>query len=82
MEIFKQDQFGPVPVANQVLIFFAITKGYLDDMCRWIRSGNSKRGLYRIRFRKRRKNTQGNIAETGDLDDEQAKENSDLDREL
>ncbi len=32
MEIFKQDQYSPVPVANQVLIFFAITEGLLDDI--------------------------------------------------
>jgi F-type H+-transporting ATPase subunit alpha len=32
MEIFKQDQYAPVPVANQVLIFFAITAGLLDDV--------------------------------------------------
>jgi len=32
MEIFKQDQYNPMPVANQVLIFFAITEGLLDDV--------------------------------------------------
>ena len=32
VEIFKQDQFSPVPVANQVLIFFAVIKGLLDDI--------------------------------------------------
>lgn len=31
-EIFKQDQYSPVPVANQVLIFFAATSGLLDDV--------------------------------------------------
>jgi len=31
-EIFKQDQYKPVPVANQVLIFFALTNGLLDDV--------------------------------------------------
>lgn len=31
-EIFKQDQYQPVAVANQVLIFFAITAGLLDDV--------------------------------------------------
>ncbi|TSC52348.1 MAG: F-type H+-transporting ATPase subunit alpha [Parcubacteria group bacterium LiPW_39] len=32
MEIFKQDQYMPVPVANQVLIFFALVNGLLDDV--------------------------------------------------
>ncbi len=31
-EILKQDQFQPLPVEKQVLIVFAGTKGYLDDM--------------------------------------------------
>ena len=32
MEIFKQGQYAPIPVANQVLIFFALTNGLLDDV--------------------------------------------------
>ena len=32
MEIFKQDQYAPVSVANQVLIFYAITSGLLDNV--------------------------------------------------
>ena len=32
MEIFKQDQYSPIPVANQVLIFFAVTEGLLDNV--------------------------------------------------
>jgi len=32
MEIFKQGQYAPVPIANQVLIFFAITNGLLDNV--------------------------------------------------
>ncbi|MCK5460174.1 F0F1 ATP synthase subunit alpha [Candidatus Parcubacteria bacterium] len=32
VEIFKQDQYRPIPVANQVLIFYAITAGFLDDI--------------------------------------------------
>ncbi|MCK4540192.1 F0F1 ATP synthase subunit alpha [Candidatus Parcubacteria bacterium] len=32
VEIFKQDQYKTVPVANQVLIFFAIISGLLDDV--------------------------------------------------
>ncbi|MFH1677862.1 MAG: F0F1 ATP synthase subunit alpha [Patescibacteria group bacterium] len=32
MEIFKQDQYLPISVAQQVLIFFAITTGLLDNI--------------------------------------------------
>jgi F-type H+-transporting ATPase subunit alpha len=32
MEIFKQDQYSPVPVANQVLIFYAVTSGLMDNV--------------------------------------------------
>lgn len=31
-EIFKQGQYSPVPVANQVLIFFALINGLADDV--------------------------------------------------
>ncbi len=32
MEIFKQNQYEPVPVAKQILIFYAITQGFLDNV--------------------------------------------------
>jgi F-type H+-transporting ATPase subunit alpha len=32
VEIFKQDQYAPIAVANQVLIFFAATQGLLDNV--------------------------------------------------
>ena len=32
VEIFKQDQYKTVPVANQVLIFFSVTSGLLDNV--------------------------------------------------
>ncbi|MCK4744848.1 F0F1 ATP synthase subunit alpha [Candidatus Parcubacteria bacterium] len=32
VEIFKQDQYQPIPAANQVLIFYAIISGFLDDI--------------------------------------------------
>jgi len=31
-EIFKQDQYSPVSVANQILIFFALINGLVDDV--------------------------------------------------
>lgn len=32
VEIFKQEQYSPLPVANQVLIFYAVTSGFLDNV--------------------------------------------------
>ncbi len=32
MEIFKQEQYSPLAVGKQVLIFFALTNGFLDDI--------------------------------------------------
>ena len=32
VEILKQDQYEPVPAEKQVVILFAVTKGYLDDI--------------------------------------------------
>ena len=39
-EVLKQPQFSPVPVANQIVVIYAATKGYadeirLDDMAKW-----------------------------------------------
>ncbi|MEK7202895.1 MAG: hypothetical protein AAB653_01095, partial [Patescibacteria group bacterium] len=31
-KIFKQTQYAPVSIAHQVLIFFAVTVGLLDDI--------------------------------------------------
>jgi len=31
-EIFKQGQYSPVPVANQILVFFALINGLADDV--------------------------------------------------
>jgi F-type H+-transporting ATPase subunit alpha len=31
-EVLKQAQYAPVPLADQVMIFFAVTNGYLDDV--------------------------------------------------
>jgi F-type H+-transporting ATPase subunit alpha len=32
MEILKQGQYEPMPVEEQVLVIFAATKGYIDDI--------------------------------------------------
>ncbi|MFC2036725.1 F0F1 ATP synthase subunit alpha [Chloroflexota bacterium] len=31
-EVLKQGQYSPVPVADQVLMFYAVTNGFLDDV--------------------------------------------------
>jgi F-type H+-transporting ATPase subunit alpha len=31
-EILKQPQFAPVPVANQIIVIYAATNGYADDI--------------------------------------------------
>jgi F-type H+-transporting ATPase subunit alpha len=32
VEIFKQEQYAPIPVEEQVLIYFAISNGFMDDI--------------------------------------------------
>jgi F-type H+-transporting ATPase subunit alpha len=32
VEILKQDQFKPLPVELQVVVLFAVTRGYLDSV--------------------------------------------------
>ncbi|MCD4694147.1 F0F1 ATP synthase subunit alpha [bacterium] len=32
MEIFKQDQYKPFPVDKQILVFYSLTNGYMDDV--------------------------------------------------
>ena len=32
VEVLKQPQYRPVPVENQVVIIYAVTNGYLDDV--------------------------------------------------
>jgi F-type H+-transporting ATPase subunit alpha len=31
-EVLKQGQYDPVPLADQIMIFFAVTNGFLDDV--------------------------------------------------
>jgi F-type H+-transporting ATPase subunit alpha len=32
MEVLKQEQYAPLDVAKQAIIFYALTNGYLDDL--------------------------------------------------
>ncbi|MCJ7734016.1 MAG: F0F1 ATP synthase subunit alpha, partial [Anaerolineales bacterium] len=39
-EVLKQPQFSPMPIANQIIVIYAATKGYADevelvDMVKW-----------------------------------------------
>ena len=31
-EVLKQGQYAPVPLVDQIMIFFAVTNGFLDDV--------------------------------------------------
>ncbi|MFN2242918.1 MAG: F0F1 ATP synthase subunit alpha, partial [Anaerolineae bacterium] len=31
-EVLKQGQYDPVPLADQIIIFYAVTNGFLDDV--------------------------------------------------
>ena len=39
VEILKQGQYAPLPVEDQVMVIFAVTQGYLDDLDAALRSG-------------------------------------------
>jgi F-type H+-transporting ATPase subunit alpha len=70
-EILKQPQYEPMPVEHQVMIIFAGTQGYLDDVPvhkiqKWEREFHRWMDLYHPEIGKR-------IAETKDLDEETEK---------
>jgi F-type H+-transporting ATPase subunit alpha len=31
-EVLKQGQYSPLPLVDQIIVFFAVTNGYLDDV--------------------------------------------------
>ena len=68
VEVLKQPQFAPVPVAEQVVALFAVTQGHMDDVPIDKVSG-FKLGL-RDHFRTRHAGIVDSIAETGQLPDE------------
>jgi len=70
-EILKQPQYEPMPVEHQVMIIFAGTQGYLDDVPvhkiqKWEREFHRWMDLYHPEIGNR-------IAETKDLDEETEK---------
>jgi F-type H+-transporting ATPase subunit alpha len=46
-EILKQDQFEPLPVAEQVISLYAVTNGYFDDIA-VEKIGSAESGLYKF----------------------------------
>ncbi len=68
VEVLKQPQFAPVPVAEQVVALFAVTQGHMDDVPIDKVSG-FELGL-RDHFRTRHAGIVDSIAETGQLPDE------------
>jgi F-type H+-transporting ATPase subunit alpha len=65
VEVLKQPQFEPVPVAEQVLVIYAVTRGLMDQIP-LPRVAEFERGL-REWFRTRHGDLLRGIAETGDL---------------
>jgi F-type H+-transporting ATPase subunit alpha len=65
VEVLKQPQFEPVPVAEQVLVIYAVTRGLMDQIP-LPRVAEFERGL-REWFRTRYGDLLRGIAETGDL---------------
>jgi F-type H+-transporting ATPase subunit alpha len=66
-EILKQDQFAPLPVEKQILIIFAGTNGFLDDL-QLDDSGPFETGLYEF-LDTSHANLGKRIAERKELDD-------------
>ncbi|HOV75029.1 MAG TPA: F0F1 ATP synthase subunit alpha [Candidatus Hydrogenedentes bacterium] len=67
VEILKQPQYKPLPVEKQVLIIFAATKGYLDNIS--VQAiARYEQELYAY-FDTQAKDLQDELARTGDLSD-------------
>ena len=67
-EILKQGQFSPIPVEKQILLVFAGTNGYLDDL-EVAECGRFERELYRFLDLSHR-DLQRDIVQKGAMDDE------------
>jgi F-type H+/Na+-transporting ATPase subunit alpha len=70
VEALKQPQFSPLPVAEQVVVIFAVTRGFMDDVPLEGVSG-FENGLREF-FRTRRSALLEQISTTGDLPDEES----------
>jgi F-type H+/Na+-transporting ATPase subunit alpha len=67
-EVLKQPQYQPLPVEKQVMIIYAVTNGFLDDIA-VEKSREFEEGFYRF-MDTRYPEIERRIAETRDLDDE------------
>ena len=65
VEVLKQPQFAPVPVEEQVLVLFAVTEGYMDEVA----VADVRRFEHELRdfFKSRYSNVLAGITETGKL---------------
>ena len=68
VELLKQDQYQPMPVEEQVVLIFAGTQGYLDELP--VESIRRFESEFLAFMRARHKDILDKIAETKDLDDE------------
>ena len=75
-EIFKQDQYQPVAVADQVLIFFAITAGLLDNVP-VEKIAEFETGLYKY-AEINGQNILDSISKKGDIDESMEKKMTEL----
>jgi F-type H+-transporting ATPase subunit alpha len=68
VEILKQPQYEPFPVADQVMVIWAVTNGLLDDIA-VERIGDWEAGFLDF-MREQRADTRNAIQETGKLEDD------------
>ncbi len=72
IEIFKQDQYAPISVSNQVAIFFSVTSGLMDNVP-VEKIADFEKGLYEYLDNNAGK-TMNEIATKGELNEELEKE--------
>jgi len=68
VEVLKQGQFEPVPVAEQVLVIFAVTEGFMDAVD--VSDVHTFEAEMREYVRTRYGHLLDQIAETGEMDDD------------
>ncbi len=68
VEVLKQGQFDPLPVAEQVLAIFAVTEGFMDAVD--VSEVHTFEAEMREYIRTRHGHLLDQIAETGEMDDE------------
>ena len=67
-EVMKQPQYSPMPVEEQVLVFYAVTNGYMDGA--EVSEINKVEKDILLRAQSELKDVLANIKETGDISEE------------